>query len=121
LSFAIGPDIGKKKISESDRIYRLANGPRAHITHGELVILVGARPGQRDRPQRQAGDLRLRFEDRSPGTVHRHAIKLRVNGGQQSYDFNVIFLFQLMKRPGTILATAPGQQYAFHEYIIVGS
>ena len=89
LAFAIGADVAQEEIAERDGVEALGDGAAAGLGHARFVLVVGAGPGQRNLPQRQAGGCRLRFQQRRPHAVHGDAIGRFVEGGEQRGDFDV--------------------------------
>jgi hypothetical protein len=84
LSLAIGADIRQKQIAKGNRINLFMDRTIADFCHPPFVDFVRAWPRQRHNPQRQLSSCGLRFQYRMARPVHRDALKLGIQGGQQT-------------------------------------
>ncbi len=114
LAFAIGADVGEKKISEGDRGDAFRDGLPADIGHNALVLFVRARPGEIDAPQREMGGVGLGFYKVAADAVHGHTSEGGVEGSEKTGEFDTRQGAQHVQAPGAVLAAAPTEQDAFH-------
>src|SRR5579863_10753557 len=114
LLFAVGANIPEEEIAERDGVDALRQCAITGGLHALLIDLVGAGPGQGNDPQRQLGGRRLCLDDRSPRSMHRHAVELRIQSCQKAGDIHVVSLSEDVKRPRAVFSTAPGEKDTFH-------
>ncbi len=108
--FAIAANVFKKEITESDGGDSLLNGRGAGGRHRLFIDFVAAGPGQGNFPERQAGGVCLRLQQRVARAVHGDALEMRVDGGEQADNFYFAALAEHMESPRTVFAAAPGEK-----------
>jgi hypothetical protein len=57
----------------------------------------------------------LRLQQFVTGTVHGYSLKIRIDRGQQSGNFDVRSLPQHVQRPRAVFAAAPGEKNLLQE------
>src|SRR5581483_2073214 len=94
LAFAIGADVSQEQVAKCNGLHSLGHRLVAYTFHSALVVCIGAWPGQWYWNKRQSGSGSLHCNQRMPGAVHRHSIKGRVDGGNESTNFQTGLLPQ---------------------------
>jgi hypothetical protein len=77
------------------------------VSQALFINAIRARPGQFHRPKRQTDAFRLRLHQTPPHRVHGHPARCRVEGGDESGDFDARRLSQKVERPCAVFAAAP--------------
>src|SRR5580698_1493044 len=86
LGLAIRTDVLEEEIAKRNSLDTFSNRSRTGCGHRRLVLLVGARPRQRNRPQRKSRSHGLLFQQLAPEAMHRYAVKVRVDRCEQADD-----------------------------------
>src|SRR5581483_1519841 len=110
LRLAIRADVLQKQIAERDGLNSFRHGTRTACTHRRLILLVRARPRQRNGAQWKPRGCGLPFQQFLTKAVHGDSLKLRIDGCEQADDLNLRPLQQQIKRPRAVLAAAPTHQ-----------
>jgi hypothetical protein len=109
LGLAVAADVFKKKVAKRDVPNAIPVGLRQRCRHRVFVGGVGARPREQNFDQPKAKRISLPFEQLFPNGVHGNPLMRAVYRGKQRHNFEFSLSAQGMKRPSTILTTAPRQ------------
>ena len=89
LPFAVAANVGKVEVAEGKDSDVLCPRTVENAPHPLLVRLVGARPGQRDLPERKLGRCRLGVDQLLPYAVHRDPPDCLVERRDESNNVDV--------------------------------
>ena len=114
--------VGQVEIAERNRPQprpaRTGRGER--IGECGLVNRVVAMRRNHRLDQRQSDRAGLCMQYVAPDAVHRHALILASDGGQQSHHLHIVALAQGVQGPCGVLAAAPCEQEVGHAAIVAG-
>ncbi len=110
---AVGAHIFQEEVTVGDAIEALSDCLSADFGHEGLVDLIGAGPGERDLPERQACGGSLEVKQFLAEAVHGHAAEVLIDGGEQAHNFELRVLAEQVQSPSAVFATGPAQQDAF--------
>jgi hypothetical protein len=100
-------NILKKQVSECNRGDFFGRSPLAYGAHPLFVFLVRARPGRFHGSERDPGAFGLRFYQRPPDRMHRHAVRRGVKGREQRGYLETRLLPEKVQCPCAVFAAAP--------------
>ena len=106
----VSPHIFKEEIAEGNLSDAIGPRPRNGLAHGLFILLVRAWTRDEHFDERQPDRCGLGLQKLLPYSVHCDSRRLAIDGRQKSHDLDSCLGAKRVKRPGTILATAPGQQ-----------
>ena len=114
LLFPVAAHVFKEEVAKCDSLDAFGDCPGTGLSHPRLILFIGARPRQRNGPERKPDSRSLLLNQFSSNRMHGNATRAFVECGQQPCDFMLGTLAKNVKTPRAVFAAAPGKKDALH-------